>query len=725
MDFTHRRHLEITQFMFKLPNSRLMAVAATFFLLGAPSNSPAAYEFITQFGSTGTSRGQFDAPRGVTVNHEGRIVITDAGNSRVQLCTEAGVCSRFGSFGSLSGEFDKPRGVAVSSTDRVFIADRGNDRIASCAPTGSCTDFGGSGTAIGKFESPRGIAIDGQDKIYITDTDNNRIQTCNAQGVCTSFGSLGSALGKFDSPAGIALDQQGRLVIADRGNDRIQICTSGGSCTAFGSFGTALGQFNLPAGVAVNSQDEIIVVDRFNDRIQVCTHQGSCTAFGSFGAGPGQLNSPWGVAVDSNDRIIVVDSGNDRIQVFAEPVAPVVRISSFTSTPGTIEEGQTITLNWTVTDATSCTALGGTADWRAMTPNAGGGTANIGIAAAGTYTFTLQCTDGTNIDSADADVTVTAKSLAFEMNAGLNDAWFYPVTSGQGFFINVFADIGYVSLSWFTYDTERPAEDVTANLGDPGHRWLNALGTYTGNQAVMNISISSGGVFDTPTEITEVNDGTIILTFTDCSNGTVEYDIPSIGQQGLVPIQRVVGDNIALCEALGEQAAAQQATVVERTKHGKPLLNADPDPRLEALPLANMNAGLNDAWFYPVTSGQGFFINVFADIGYVSLSWFTYDTERPAENVTANLGEPGHRWLNALGTYTGNQAVMNISISSGGVFDTPTEIAEVNDGTIILTFTDCSNGTVEYDIPSIGQQGLVPIQRVVGDNIALCEALDQ
>jgi hypothetical protein len=361
-----------------------------------------------------------------------------------------------------------------------------------------------------------------------------------------------------------------------------------------------------------------------------------------------------------------------------------------------------------------------------MTPDVGGGTANISIASAGTYTFTLRCSDGTNNDASDADVTVTAKPLAFEMNAGLNDAWFYPVTNGQGFIINVFPNIGYVTLSWFTYDTERPAESVTANLGEPGHRWLSALGTYTGNQAVMNINISSGGLFDMPTEITEVIDGTIILTFTDCSNGMVEYDIPSIEQRGLVPIQRVAGDNIALCETLGGQPAAQQAALEEQhTKHSRPLLNADTDSTLEALPLANINAGLNDAWFYPVTSGQGFLINVFPDIGYVSMSWFTYDTERPAENVTANLGEPGHRWLNALGTYTGNQAVMNISIASGGLFDTPTEITEVNDGTITLTFTDCNSGTVEYDIPSIGRKGLVPIQRVVGDNIALCESLDQ
>jgi hypothetical protein len=141
----------------------------------------------------------------------------------------------------------------------------------------------------------------------------------------------------------------------------------------------------------------------------------------------------------------------------------------------------------------------------------------------------------------------------FKFNAGLNDAWYYPVTDGQGFFITVFPELGKVSLAWFTYDTEHPPADAVANLGYAGHRWATALGSYAGNQAVMNIKIASGGLFDTPeqdAEVTRIMDGTIILTFDSCNSGTVEYDIPSIGQSGVIPIQRIAGDNIALCEAL-------------------------------------------------------------------------------------------------------------------------------------------------------------------------------
>ena len=143
---------------------------------------------------------------------------------------------------------------------------------------------------------------------------------------------------------------------------------------------------------------------------------------------------------------------------------------------------------------------------------------------------------------------------AFRINPGLNDAWYNPETDGQGFFITVFPDLGAVSLAWFTYDTELPPLDATANLGDPGHRWLTALGPIIDNQAMMQIEMTSGGLFDTSSEITRTDppgsDGTIILTFDNCNSGAIEYDIPSINRQGIVPIQRVAGDNIALCEVL-------------------------------------------------------------------------------------------------------------------------------------------------------------------------------
>ena len=164
--------------------------------------------------------------------------------------------------------------------------------------------------------------------------------------------------------------------------------------------------------------------------------------------------------------------------------------------------------------------------------------------------------DDNGIDSGQVRVFDIGVNDGFKINAGLNDAWFDPVTNGQGFFITVFLDLGYVSLAWFTYDTELPPNDAEANLGDPGHRWMTAVGPIDGNKAVLNIEMTSGGLFDTATEIERTDppgsDGTLVLTFYDCNAGTVEYDITSIDRQGTVPIQRVANDNIALCELLND-----------------------------------------------------------------------------------------------------------------------------------------------------------------------------
>jgi len=159
-----------------------------------------------------------------------------------------------------------------------------------------------------------------------------------------------------------------------------------------------------------------------------------------------------------------------------------------------------------------------------------------------------------NLTGCNSVEEILATADPSQINSGLNDAWYNPETDGQGFFITIFPDLGYVSLAWFTYDTELPPADATSNLGDPGHRWLTAVGPIEGNQAIMVIEMTSGGLFDTATVIDRTDppgsDGTIILTFDSCNSGTIEYDITSINRQGTVPIQRVANDNIVLCEAL-------------------------------------------------------------------------------------------------------------------------------------------------------------------------------
>jgi len=150
------------------------------------------------------------------------------------------------------------------------------------------------------------------------------------------------------------------------------------------------------------------------------------------------------------------------------------------------------------------------------------------------------------------DLTFTdAIEVGFMINAGMNDAWFDPTTSGQGFLISVFEDNGIIFIAWFTYDTERPPEDAMANLGEPGHRWITAQGPYAGDTAELTAFLSEGGVFDMPEPPVGpgVPIGSITIVWHDCENATLSYDLDPPGVTGEIEIRRIVTDNVKYCEA--------------------------------------------------------------------------------------------------------------------------------------------------------------------------------
>jgi hypothetical protein len=150
-----------------------------------------------------------------------------------------------------------------------------------------------------------------------------------------------------------------------------------------------------------------------------------------------------------------------------------------------------------------------------------------------------------------ASITLPASVMAVEINAGMNDTWRNIDTRGQGFFVTVFPDINKVFVGWFTYDTERPPANVTAILGDPGHRWLTAFGPYSGDTATLDIELTQGGIFDSHDPVpTQGPDGTMEVKFTSCNEGTVKFNIPSVPVSGTIPITRVANDNVPVCEAL-------------------------------------------------------------------------------------------------------------------------------------------------------------------------------
>ena len=174
------------------------------------------------------------------------------------------------------------------------------------------------------------------------------------------------------------------------------------------------------------------------------------------------------------------------------------------------------------------------------------------------YHCSVHSTPGKNRDGRmNGRVVVVGEAVdPFNINDAISDAWFYPGTNGQGFFIIVWENSKSIFLAWFTYDTERPPEDVSAILGEPGHRWLTAVGPYEGDTALLDVFLSSGMIFDSgapPVDTEKMEGATIEIVWADCKAGIVKYDIPSLSLSGEIPIERIVADKVPACEAAQPQ----------------------------------------------------------------------------------------------------------------------------------------------------------------------------
>ncbi len=94
-------------------------------------------------------------------------------------------------------------------------------------------------------------------------------------------------------------------------------------------------------------------------------------------------------------------------------IAPPLPTITLTATPGSIISGQSVTLNWSTTNATSCTASGG---WTGVQMTSG---SQVIAALTSTTMFTLGCSGPGGVYSQSVTVTVTAAPAANSGGGGM------------------------------------------------------------------------------------------------------------------------------------------------------------------------------------------------------------------------------------------------------------------------------------------------------------------
>jgi sugar lactone lactonase YvrE len=236
-------------------------------------------QFSHGWGSFGAEPGQLNEPWGLAIGDE-FVYVADTWNHRIQKFTLDGeLVGTFGASGSPSGNetdgglglFFGPRDVLLLDDGRLLVTDTGNHRLQLLDTNGEFIRVvGGFGNGLGQFNEPVGLAQGPDGSIYVADTWNGRIQRFSMPDLIpVSEWRVDAWDGQsINNKPYLAVDSGGRVYTTDPEGYRVLIfSSSGGYLNRFGQFGTLSSNFGLPNGLALDDADNLYVADSVNNRV--------------------------------------------------------------------------------------------------------------------------------------------------------------------------------------------------------------------------------------------------------------------------------------------------------------------------------------------------------------------------------------------------------------------------------------------------------------------------
>lgn len=306
--------------------------AAVFAALGfafcAPAAQAADMTLLQSFGAFGSGAGQLDHPLGAGVAENGNVWVVDALNDRVTEWTAAGTFVRaFGSTGSSRGQFQLPEDVEVRG-GFVYVSDCYGQRVqrfdvASLKPAG---EFTGDAT---RLKCPEGLDIGPGGEVYVADTFNDRVVVYDpaTNAVLKTIGTTGGE--PLPRPRDVAVNPaNGEIYVAvDADNQCVsaRVARLSAAGDVLGTFGTSgAGTLFCPLGVHIDAAGNVIVSDAWG-RVNVYTAAGEFAMALKPPAGAKGFAYPYGIATDANCRVVVVERDAPRVDVYGWAEAPFCR----------------------------------------------------------------------------------------------------------------------------------------------------------------------------------------------------------------------------------------------------------------------------------------------------------------------------------------------------------------------------------------------------------------
>ena len=220
--------------------------------------------YLAATGDLGAAEGQFSEPWSVAVDAQGNIYVADTWNHRIQkFDSDLNFVTAWGQPATdlaNPGPYDLfgPRGITIDAEGDLLVTDTGNKRVLKFSPDGEhLATYGKGGSGPGEFEEPVGIAVGPGGDIYVADTWNQRIQRFDAD-----FNYLGEieveswgSQGVTDKPYIVVLSD-GRVLATDPANAGVLV---------FSAKGELLATWELPGGrpvgIALTADGQVYVSD--------------------------------------------------------------------------------------------------------------------------------------------------------------------------------------------------------------------------------------------------------------------------------------------------------------------------------------------------------------------------------------------------------------------------------------------------------------------------------
>ena len=279
-------------------------------------------EFLGEFGTGGTSVGEFWWPSSLAFDSQDRLYVTDEALNRVTVFSTTGeVLHTWGEEGSAPGQISHPSYIACDADDNLLIADSGNHRIQKFTVDGEfIQSWGAYGTGEGQFNAPWGIAFDSEGTVYVSDWGNDRIQKLAPNGdfidQLPHAGAPQAEADRINHPAGLCIDAEGIIYVADWGNERVRVMSPDGVLLA-----TLRGESKTPTWAneyfLANPEEGALRLEADLSPIVEPLGGFGTTSYREESANVEKLLwGPTAVKLDGKGNILIVDSCRHRIQVY-------------------------------------------------------------------------------------------------------------------------------------------------------------------------------------------------------------------------------------------------------------------------------------------------------------------------------------------------------------------------------------------------------------------------